>query len=62
MSIISKYFFIKNSGDNRLGFIRHEISFTAISSNGLIHKVNSFLQSHPDIELIDIKYAAILYR
>ena len=46
------------------------ISFTAMSSNGLDHKVNSFLQSHAEIEIIDMKYAAsfgsiyvaILYR
>lgn len=46
------------------------ISFTAMPSNGLDHKVNSFLQSHAEIEIIDMKYAAsfgsiyvaILYR
>jgi len=46
------------------------ISFSAMSSSGLDHKVNDFLKSHPDIEVIDIKftasfgsvYAAILFR
>ncbi len=46
------------------------ISFTAMSSNGLDHKVNEFLETHPNIEVIDIKftasfgsiYAAILFR
>lgn len=46
------------------------MSFTAMSSNGLNHKVNGFLETHPEIEVIDIKftasfgnvYAAILYR
>ena len=41
-----------------------------MSSAGLTNKVNSFLHDHPDIEVIDIKYAAsfgsvyaaILYR
>lgn len=46
------------------------ISFTSLSSGGLTHKVNSFIESNPDIEIVDIKYAAsfgsvyaaILYR
>ncbi len=46
------------------------ISFTAMSSTGLDRKVNDFLQTHPEIEVIDIKFtasmqnihAAILYR
>ena len=46
------------------------ISFTAMSSTGLTRKVNEFLESNSEIEVIDIKYtasfgnvyAAILYR
>ena len=46
------------------------ISFSAMSSHGLTRKVNDFLESHSEIEIIDIKYAAsfgsvyaaILYR
>lgn len=30
------------------------ISFIAMSSNGLDHKVNSFFESHSEIEIIDI--------
>ncbi|HLS04627.1 MAG TPA: hypothetical protein VK030_07660 [Actinomycetales bacterium] len=45
-------------------------SFTAWSSDGLNRKVNAFLTNYPDIEIIDVKYAAsfgavyaaILYR
>ena len=33
-------------------------SFSALSTNGLDHKVNNFLQSNPHIEVIDIKFAA----
>ena len=54
----------------RMVIILKFISFTAMSINGLNHKVNDFLKSHPNIEVIDIKftasfgsiYAAILYR
>lgn len=54
----------------RMVIILKFISFNAMSSNGLNHKVNDFLKSHPEIEVIDIKftasfgsiYAAILYR
>ena len=46
------------------------ISFTAMSSSGLTRKVNDFLESHSEIEIIDLKYTAsfgniyvaILYR
>lgn len=45
-------------------------SFAAWSSDGLNKKVNKFLISNPEIEIVDIKltagfgdvYAAILYR
>lgn len=46
------------------------VSFTAMSIRGLNNKVNNFLESNSEIEVIDIKftasfgsiYAAILYR
>lgn len=33
-------------------------SFTAISNNGLDRKVNAFLDRHPELEIIDIKFSA----
>lgn len=46
------------------------VSFSALSAEGLNRKINRFLGSRPEIELLDLKfsasfgsvYAAILYR
>jgi len=39
-------------------FVLKFISFTAWSSTGLNHKVNTFLKDNPKIEVVDIKFAA----
>lgn len=33
-------------------------SFTAMSNHGLDRKVNAFLEQHPKLEIIDIKFSA----